>query len=366
MTTTPLHSTITLTDPGEVLAAVPHMVGFRPTDSIVFIVVDRQAQRLGMTLRVDLPPLDRVNDFVEHVVHGPMGNQHVDAVIMAVVGGSSGDSATEGAPDVAGPGEAASPPASTPPCSELVGMLRDEFGDMGSPVLHAVWTPRIRAESPWWCYGDGRTGKVPDPDTSPLAAAMAVAGVVTFESREDLAALLTPEGEESIARRSARLDAMYEDIEQERVCAGGSPEADVRIVLAAIRRTADGAALTEEDMLRVLIALSDARVRDLALGTCRTSLATAAEQLWITLVRRAPAPEVADVAALLAFSAYVRGDGALAGIALERVEESRPEHSLGTLLRKALGAGLPPSDLEVAIVDAARDAQLLIDEDGAR
>ncbi len=365
MTTTPLHSTITLTDPGEVLAAVPHMVGFHPTDSIVFIVVDRQAQRLGMTLRVDLPSLDRVNEFVEHVVHGPMGNQRADAVIMTVVGGSSGDSATEGAPDGVGSGEAASPPDSTPPCSELIERLRDEFSDMGSPVLHAVWTPRIRAESPWRCYGDGRTGKVPDPDASPLAAAMAVAGVVTFESREDLAALLTPEGEESIARRSARLDAMYEDIEQEGGCAE-SPEAGVRTVLAAIRRTAAGAALTEEDLLRVLIALSDTRVRDLALGTCRTSLATAAEQLWITLVRRAPAPEVADVAALLAFSAYVRGDGALAGIALERVEESRPEHSLGTLLRKALGAGLPPSDLEVAIVDAARDAQLLIDEDGAR
>jgi Domain of unknown function (DUF4192) len=83
------------------------------------------------------------------------------------------------------------------------------------------------------------------------------------------------------------------------------------------------------------------------------------------LVRKAPPPELADVAALLAFSAYLRGEGALAGVALERIEATRPDHRLGRLLRQALDVGIPPADLAVIARDAADDAQTLIEEDGA-
>lgn len=367
MTTTPLHSTVKLSDPGDVLAAVPHMVGFHPTDSLVLITVHRapSSQRLGMTLRIDLPVVDAPDDFVEYVSTGPISSQDADAVILAVVGGRDREPSASGdGPAVPRPREGEPTSELGPPFPKLIDMLGTAFEEVGLPVLHAVWTPEIRTASPWCCYTDDRVGKVPDPGASPLAAAMAVAGSVTFAARKDLVELLAPEQDGSIARRSARLDAMYEDTEQERTCSD-SPESEMRIVLAAIRRTAEGSALTEDDLVRVLIALSDHRVRDLALGTSRTSLATAAEQLWVTLVRKAPSPELAEVASLLAFSAYLRGDGALAGIALERIEGSRPQHSLGALLRQALSAGLPPSDLEVIADDAASDAQILIDEDGA-
>ena len=68
---------------------------------------------------------------------------------------------------------------------------------------------------------------------------------------------------------------------------------------------------------------------------CATSgpAAAAAEQLWAALVRELPDPEAAEPAALLAVSALLRGDGALANVALDRAEQAWPGHRLTRLLR---------------------------------
>ncbi|RCW44009.1 uncharacterized protein DUF4192 [Halopolyspora algeriensis] len=366
--TTPLHSTVKLTDPGDVLAAVPHLLGFHPVDSLVMITVHARSgsMRLGMSVRADLPaPQDR-DRLVEHLVRGPISRQGAEAVILAVVGGGAGSPAgsDHGELSPAADPRGQQPGAPVLPHNALVGMLRETLRAAELPVVQAVWTAEIGQGNGWHCYDEHRCGVIADPATSSLAAAMAAAGSVTFASREELADLVASEPADSLARRAARLDAAYEDVEQERVsaeCASG----DLECVLAAVRRTAEGAALTEEDLVRVLIAVSDHRVRDLALSTALTEWAGAAEQLWLTLVRKAPAPEMAEAAALLAFSAYLRGDGALAGVALEKIESSRPEHRLGMLLRQALEAGIPPSEIAVIAKDAAEDARTLLDEEGA-
>ena len=60
------------------------------------------------------------------------------------------------------------------------------------------------------------------------------------------------------------------------------------------------------------------------------------------LCRSLPAPERADAAALLAASALLRGDGALATLAVERALADRPDHEVASVvdasLRSALGA----------------------------
>lgn len=369
--TTPLHSTVKLTDPGDVLAAVPHLLGFHPVNSLVILTVHRNSAsvRLGMAVRVDLPGPEESSRVVEHLVKGPVLRQGADAVILVVVGGHADIGAiptgVEGGGAVPTPRRSeAGPDPVDPPHGDLVGSLRDVLGDAALPVVHAIWTTEIRQGLPWHCYDEHRSGTTADPQTSPLAAAMAAAGSVTFADREELAGLVASEPAESIARRAARLDALYEETEQDRVSAERASR-DLEVVLGAIRRTAEGTALTEDDLVRVFLALADNRVRDVVLGAALTEWACAAEQLWLVLVRKAPAPEMADAAALLAFFAYLRGDGALAGVALERIEASRPEHRLGTLLRQALDAGVPPSELAVIAKDAAEDARLLIEQDGA-
>jgi hypothetical protein len=61
--------------------------------------------------------------------------------------------------------------------------------------------------------------------------------------------------------------------------------------------------------------------------------------------RRAPAPLDAAPATLLAVSAWLRGDGATANIALERALASDPAYGLAQLLSQALAACLSPQDL---------------------
>jgi hypothetical protein len=74
--------------------------------------------------------------------------------------------------------------------------------------------------------------------------------------------------------------------------------------------------------------------------------------LWTECTRRGPAPFDAAPATLLAVSAWLRGDGAMANVALERALESRPGYTLARLLAQGLTGCLPPAALR-AMVRAA-------------
>ncbi|WP_188989557.1 DUF4192 domain-containing protein [Saccharopolyspora thermophila] len=369
--TTRLNTTISLTDPAELLAAVPHLLGFHPTDSLVVVTLRglQAVSRLGATLRIDLPCPQHIRGFGERLLTGPLRRTRLEAALLVVVGHrphveTCGDVCAGTCSPAPEPSAVEPLSGGGPPYAGLVEEIRETFRRDGIGLAHALWTPEIRAGAEWCCYHDPEcTGAIPDPRSSALAAAMAAAGAVTFDSRDELRALVAPESPEAVARVSAKLDALTEDLiegsDQQRVAES------LRTVLGAIERTASGAALTEDDHVRVLLAVSDTRVRDLVLGSTLGGAARAAEELWLTLVRKAPEPELAEVAALLAFSAYLRGDGALAGVALERIERTSPDHRLGTLLRRALDVGIPPAELAVIARDAAEDAQLMIEEDGA-
>ncbi len=101
--------------------------------------------------------------------------------------------------------------------------------------------------------------------------------------------------------------------------------------------------LDDARVVALALALSDLEVRDAALARCAGGAdADAAEHLWAALVREMPDPEAAEPAALLAACALLRGDGALAGIALDRAEQAWPGHRLTGLLRAVWAAGMPP------------------------
>lgn len=361
-----VHETIKLNAPCDILAAVPHLLGFSPTDSLVLITVHdlEQHPRFGLTLRIDLPKPDARYQLAEYLLGGPLGNHGAEALMVVVVGQRI-EARREPEQAESRPPDGSSGEGESPPHAGLITVLREVLGTAGISMLHATWASEIRSGGAWQCYEqDHCRGEIADPGASAVGAAMAAAGAVTFESRQDLKALVAPEPDENLAQRAARLDALSEDLEHEQGSTSGARR-DLEVVFAAVARTAEGIALTEDDHLRVLIALSDSRVRDLALSTALGESARAAEQLWLTLVRKAPAPEIADVAALLAFSTYLRGEGALAGAALERIEEARPDHRLGALLRQALDSGITPEDLTIVARDAAEDARILIEEDGA-
>jgi len=89
--------------------------------------------------------------------------------------------------------------------------------------------------------------------------------------------------------------------------------------------------------------------------------AAAAEQLWAWLTRATPAPEVAEPAVLLAFSALLRGNGALAAAALGRARQAYPGHRLTTLFETALAGGVKPGQMRIWVLAAASQARQRLD-----
>jgi hypothetical protein len=115
----------------------------------------------------------------------------------------------------------------------------------------------------------------------------------------------------------------------------------VKQAVASYRR---GGKFTEDDDIAWLgVALGDLRVRDDAWARMDPHYNDAHRRMWIDMLRRLPADLAAAPAALLAFTAWQGGDGAMASIAIERALSADPEYSMALLIADALHAGLPPS-----------------------
>jgi hypothetical protein len=130
-------------------------------------------------------------------------------------------------------------------------------------------------------------------------------------------------------------------------------------VAAARDEVAAGRALTDTEIARVAVALSDPAVRDVAVGWALDrdeGVGTAAEQRWTLLVRALPAPEVADPAVLLACAQLVRGGSGLVGIALERARRADPGHRLAGLVGTLLAAGAGPEAMRSAFREASAES----------
>jgi hypothetical protein len=66
-------------------------------------------------------------------------------------------------------------------------------------------------------------------------------------------------------------------------------------------------------------------------------------ELWRDVVRRCPTELLAAPASLLAFAAWLAGDGALAWCALDRCALADPDYRMAGLVAHTLEQALPPS-----------------------
>jgi hypothetical protein len=344
--TTPPRTHVRLNDPGDLVAAVPHLLGFHPADSLVVVAVraaDGMLARLGLCLRADLPAEEHQRDLAQLLI-SPLAQSQASGAVLVLVGGGGAD------------------PPELLPHRALVWAVGEALAAAGITLLHAVWTAETGGGAQWWCYDEPECcGDVPDPGCSALAAATTAAGVVTFASRAELAALLASDDDGALRRRSEQLSSAAAAAESDCGLDGVAAQRDFLVVREAVREIQAGRLVLDDNLVvRLAIALSDHRVRDACLATAIGEQAAAAEQLWLALTKATPAPERAEPATLLAFAAYLRGDGALAGMALEHAEQAHPGHRLAGLLRRALDAGLSPPRLSVLVTDAAADAAQLL------
>ncbi|WIY07098.1 DUF4192 domain-containing protein [Amycolatopsis mongoliensis] len=318
---------VDLRSPAQLLAALPYLIGFRPANSVVLLGHRAPAgNRLGLVLRGDLPRReDRAHQARALAPRFALAPH--TGVTLVVVGGRRR-------------------PGSPPPHAGFVELLAEALGEFGLPVPHAMWTADISERAPWGCYADPDCGgELPDPRATLTAAVATGDGSVAFDSRDELEELLVPRSPEALARRAgslARLSSLpWPD-------ATSVSEAASAIRAAFERRLRGSGPPTDEEAVLLASALTLPEIRDMCLGMAvppHTPVAREAERLWLTLVRELPAPHRAEAATLLGYTAFMRGDGTFAGMALENALAAKPDHVLAGLLKTVLDRGMPPDQL---------------------
>ena len=311
----------TLNRPGALIAALPAILGFVPEKSLILVSLD--GGELGSVLRVDLS--DGLAETIGRLA-GVAAAAAPAAAIAVIV-------------DAAG--------ARCPVCNEehrrLITALAQELSSHDILLLSAHVVDRVAQGGRWHCVdGCGAGGPVDDPAASPLAAAAVLEGRRLYARRADLQAVISPDD----AARCAAVAAVIDECAADREAAEGNAQDrarhDVERVLDTIVGLADGPALAAAELARLGCPLADVMVRDTLCALAIGEQAAEAEMLWSMLAQTLPHPWRAEALVLLAFSAYARGDGPLAGVSLEAALRGAPGHRLANLLDTALQSGLRP------------------------
>ncbi|MFC0545364.1 DUF4192 domain-containing protein [Kutzneria chonburiensis] len=322
---------VRLADIGELAAAIPSLLGFHPEGSLIAVTM-RGDGLIGPTARIDLAPPSLYSGLVASLVRSLRQTDARIAVLFVVC------------------------EQADPRHEDLIRRAFAALTRISVSVWHAIGMPSAEAGVRWRCYlHDDCEGEVPDSSASEFAAAVVQSGLVTFDRREDLVRQLEPP---DLNRTIKLADLLDTAIRSDRTTSAEH--------LAVLRDAIAAATLptTDEEFVRFGLALSDYRVRDVCLRYALDSKEVpAAERLWLELTRSLPPPERAEAAVLLGVSAYMRGDGAMANIALEEAWSVQPGHSLAGLLYGAISYGVPMEQLRLVLTDAAVDAQIDIDGD---
>ncbi|MGC5332832.1 DUF4192 domain-containing protein [Micromonospora sp. DT62] len=329
-----INNKLTVRSPGDLVTAVPYLLGFRPSDGSIAVIACRE-RRIIFAARGDSPAVDapasHLLDLATYLVSVVSQQQPITELM--IVGYGSADRLD---------------PALTTIAETFTtgGMtVRELLRVTGTQIFN------LTCDNPACCPPHGTPF---DPTTSLVAVQATAAGLVALPDRAAVAARFAPvagAGRDGIRRATraaaTRLKALS--------AAGsrGGDEAGAQAVRDALRQHDGGERLTDEEVAWLTVLLKRPSVRDLAVDL--TLPHDGHVTFWADVTRRAEEALVPAPATLLAVTAWRCGDGALAAMATERALQVDPTYQLAELLQQALHAGLPPSVFEQAIATDATD-----------
>ncbi|MGV0742334.1 DUF4192 domain-containing protein [Mycolicibacterium sp. XJ870] len=320
--------------PGSLIAALPAVLGFVPEESLVLVTFD--AGHLGCVMRVDLS-LAMVEG-VDHLAEVAAAAAPHSAV--AVIVDENGADCLQCQDDYA----------------DLAAAVADALAAHGIELSAAHVVDRVAAGGRWHCAdGCGNHGTVEDPTASPLAVAAVLDGRRLYRRRAELQQIV--EADEIRGEQIAAVIAGLPSSSGPRRKA--QARADVEMAITAAAQLAAGEVPTDIQLAKLAVALTDPRVRDTLYALAVGDGAGPAESLWVAVARALPPPWRAEALALLAFSAYVRGDGPLAGISLDAALRCDPEHRMAGMLDQALQSGMRPDQIRELALSGYRQAERL-------
>lgn len=329
--------------PDDVLTAVPYLLGFHPQHSLVVLGLRGERRRVGVTMRVDLA-LD-ADELVTTVVRALQNDSDTEAFVLLydpVVG--QGDRGTPG-----------------------LALFRQLRRGLRTADIRLRDAYRV-AGGRWWSYvcHDPRCcppGGAPVPtaeasDSSVIAATAVHAGLIALPDRDALRRSLEPPAPWTHAASEQALERLGDALADrlDRVGTKGALDEFLDQIRDLVARFEDrSATLTSEQAATVALALHSLPLRDRVVTWTIGERAEALQRLLVEVVRHVGPPENVPVATVLAWSAYVKGNGGLANVALEIVFATDPEYSLALLVDQALQNGLPPELLRRSTEETANE-----------
>jgi hypothetical protein len=308
----------TLTSAHDLITAVPFLLGFHPTNSIVLISV--KADAIGLAMRIDLPKsLDR--DAIELLAHHFLRDESDAALLVAYMpeDRDDGDSLL---------------------ISLGAGLISSGITIQESILVHNGRYRSILCRDSNCCPVLGK--EVPAIENSQMAAEHVVAGIpMPYADISELVDSLSADPESLELEWSDEVGRFYISEDGEDIAAlrrDGVETMDLlldefRMGLGASQRTL---------VARMIGRMSDVQVRDYALGVHTEDTYDLFFAMWRELLRKSPRGYVAPIACIVAAMAYEGGDGALAQKALDRAISDDEQYPLAALLRRVFNAGWPP------------------------
>lgn len=302
-------STAVVNSPRELVAVVPHILGFQPTASLVVLALD--GTKMDGCMRIDAS----ADLFTQR--------EHLRASVATFMRQTTGkralvvlyadDTLTE----------------------DLTAPMRDLLATFD---VHDVITATVR-EGRVSIDGDDTTDL---PTDCPAIATMIGNGSAVMPSREELDALLSPRGDwpavaDALAASTA--PSVTDGIAAWAGVLGTAPVADLapEVIATAVR-----AAHSIEYRDALLARIIGEKVEGIPTWAVEAAGATVTKRpesgavrgRFVALIQRIPEASAAEALSMLGLVAWAHGNGTLASLAAERALKVDPSYSLATLVRR--------------------------------
>ncbi|MFD5885991.1 DUF4192 domain-containing protein [Streptomyces sp. NPDC060334] len=355
-----IESQITLRSPAELADALPYMLGFHPTDSLVMVAVHGEGGRFGGRLRVGIPTApteweETARQVAETLVRGSerRGGKPDGIVVFLCQDPREGESGQRVMTRL----------------RPLAQRLRLACGTLDVPVLEAL----CLSEGRYWSYvcPDARCcpaegNPLVMPGTSVMAAAATFAGLQVRGSLKEIEGRLTPLRGAAAREQEAALERAVVALVPKIL--DGATREEIGAETIALARTLmrrmtspppsaepgsggddwDDALLGHDEAAAVIIGLQDREIRDIAAEWMEGEEAGPALRLWRALARRCVGIYAEHAAAPLTLAGWVSwstGDEPTARVALDLALRADADYRFAQLLHHACNEGIDPEGL---------------------
>jgi len=305
-----------VSSPRQLLSALPHLIGFHPSNSIVTVAMDDDEI-------LTIARVDSKNEPIQLPTSVLATLRQAARPATVLVAYRDEDITLE-------------------QLTELVPQAQ-EFQQLDALwVRHSRWSS-LMCDDLDCCPAEGNAlNEITATDLE-----FVVAGSAPFASREDLAGYL--ESRRLDAKQLSLRDTACEEIEQEFEKERLKHESKVPVrsdyVNRLMRVWSDEAKWDWQAHALLVLVVSDIQMRDGFLRQMldQPSLRLAIRTTLMSAVSQSHSDHVAPLATALAGCAWLDGNGALATVALDRALEVDSSYSLARLLERAIGHNVPPS-----------------------